>query len=79
MSITLKNIEKRYGADPVLQGLSIVFNPGEKIALIGENGAGKTTILKLCAGLEEPTGGSVFLDDDHVTTCSSPRISPRIF
>ncbi len=46
----------------VLQGISFAIRPGEKVALVGQNGAGKTTIAKLLAGLYEPTSGEILLD-----------------
>ncbi len=47
---------------PVLDGLSFRLEPGERMALIGENGQGKTTIVKLLARLYDPTGGAILLD-----------------
>jgi ATP-binding cassette subfamily B protein len=46
----------------VIEALSFSLKPGEKIALVGENGAGKTTITKLLARLYDPTGGQILLD-----------------
>jgi ATP-binding cassette, subfamily B, bacterial len=46
----------------VLKGLNFRLEPGERIALIGQNGQGKTTIVKLMARLYDPTGGQVLLD-----------------
>ena len=46
----------------VIQGISFTLRPGGKLALVGENGAGKTTITKLMARLYEPTEGSILLD-----------------
>jgi ATP-binding cassette subfamily B protein len=46
----------------VLRGLNFRFEPGERIALVGENGAGKTTLVKLLARLYDPTGGRILLD-----------------
>ena len=46
----------------VLNGLNFRLEPGERIALIGQNGQGKTTIVKLMARLYDPTGGQVLLD-----------------
>jgi ATP-binding cassette subfamily B protein len=45
-----------------LRGVSFAFRPGERVALVGENGAGKTTITKLLARLYDPTEGRVLLD-----------------
>jgi ATP-binding cassette subfamily B protein len=47
---------------PVLRGINFRLEPGAKIALIGENGAGKTTIVKLLARLYDPTAGVILLD-----------------
>lgn len=47
---------------PVLDGLSFCLEPGERMALIGENGQGKTTIVKLLARLYDPTAGAILLD-----------------
>ena len=48
-----------YGAQDVLVDVSFKINKGEKIGLIGDNGCGKTTILKLIAGIEKPVSGTV--------------------
>ena len=53
------DIGKTYGVNTVLQGINIEINRGEIIGLIGENGAGKSTMLKIFAGLQSPTSGTV--------------------
>jgi len=45
-----------------VRGLNLTLNPGERVALVGENGAGKTTVTKLLARLYDPTEGRIFLD-----------------
>ena len=50
------------GGDWVLRGISFRIRPGERVALVGENGAGKTTITKLLVRLYEPTRGEILLD-----------------
>ncbi len=57
--MALENIEKFYGAQDVLVGASLTIKAGERLAVVGRNGAGKTTVLKMLAGLEEPTSGRV--------------------
>lgn len=52
----------RGSSRPVLEGLSLTIAPGETVALVGRNGAGKTTIAKLIAGLYQPTGGTILFD-----------------
>ena len=52
----------RTSAARVLAGLNFRFQPGERIALVGENGAGKTTLVKLLARLYDPTAGRILLD-----------------
>lgn len=57
--ITLKNVILRRSAKVLLDGASVTINPGEKVGLVGRNGAGKSTFLRLVAGLLDPTRGSV--------------------
>jgi ABC-2 type transport system ATP-binding protein len=52
-------IGKRYGRRVVLNGASVEVFAGESVALVGENGCGKTTLLRICAGLIEPDRGTV--------------------
>ncbi|OUS71354.1 multidrug ABC transporter ATP-binding protein [Paenibacillus sp. MY03] len=57
--LQLKDVVKRYGTKPALSGVSFEVGPGKIIGLLGSNGSGKTTIMKLAAGLMQPTSGSV--------------------
>lgn len=59
LAVSMKDIEKSYGITDVLEKFSFSINMGEKIALIGANGCGKTTVLKIIAGLEEYSQGSL--------------------
>ncbi len=57
--ISLQNVGKAFGAKPVLDGLSVGFECGERVGLVGANGAGKSTVLRIVAGREKPDGGVV--------------------
>ena len=65
--LALANVSKRFGATQALSDVSIEMRPGEVQALVGENGAGKSTIVKTFAGILQPDTGSVLLDGKPVT------------
>jgi ATP-binding cassette subfamily F protein 3 len=59
----LQAVDKFYGGQTVLEGVTLELRPGARTALIGRNGSGKSTILRLLAGKESPDGGQVFVRD----------------
>jgi len=60
-SITLKKVGKLAGDKTIIAGLTFGIEKGSLVAIVGDNDAGKSTLLKLLAGLENPNYGSVFL------------------
>lgn len=57
--ISVENLAVEFAARPLFQEVTYIINPKERIALVGKNGAGKSTMLKILAGLQQPTGGQV--------------------
>jgi ATP-binding cassette, subfamily C, bacterial LapB len=62
--LTTSRMVFRYNqrAEPLLRGIQLEIKPGEMVAVTGESGSGKSTILKLLAGLYPPTGGAILVD-----------------
>lgn len=58
--ISASNVQKLYEDFCVLKDIKLSIQEGEKIGLVGPNGIGKTTLLKILAGIDQPTGGEVF-------------------
>jgi ATP-binding cassette subfamily F protein 3 len=57
--LSLDGVTKQYGPEPVLEGVSFELRPGDKVGLVGPNGVGKTTLLKILAGREEADRGKI--------------------
>ncbi|RKS75537.1 simple sugar transport system ATP-binding protein [Motilibacter peucedani] len=70
--VELRGVTKRYAGVTAVSDLSLRLMPGEVFCLLGENGAGKSTVIKLLTGVERPTSGSVVVDGEEVSF-SSPR------
>ncbi len=66
----LRGIEKRFDAVVALNGASLSVGPGEIRALLGSNGSGKSTMIKVLAGLVSPNGGEIVFDEKTVTITS---------
>ena len=67
MSISLSHLTKRYGADTVVDDVTVEIPESSLTAVLGPSGSGKSTLLKLIAGLESPDEGRVVIEGDDVT------------
>ncbi|MDR2649037.1 MAG: ABC transporter ATP-binding protein [Clostridiales bacterium] len=65
--LRLENITKAFGNTKVLNGVSLTVGAGEFLTLLGSSGCGKTTTLRIIAGLERPDSGRVFLEERDIT------------
>jgi ABC-type sugar transport system ATPase subunit len=63
--IELRNLSVRFDDQDVLKNVALAIQPGESFGLVGPSGQGKTLLLKLIAGLIEPTSGQVFIEEKH--------------
>ena len=62
--ISIQNLHVEFSSKPLLDDISFVINKKDKIALVGKNGAGKSTMLKIIAGIQQPTGGTVAMPSE---------------
>ncbi len=67
-----------YGAVAVLRGLSFSVAPGERVALLGKNGAGKSTVVRLITGLERPGEGTVWVGDWNTRDRVPEQLARRV-
>ena len=65
--VALQHITKRFKDVTALDDVSFSINDGEFFVLLGPTGAGKTTTLRVLAGLEKPDAGAVFFDEVNIT------------
>lgn len=72
--LEIKDLQVYYGMIQAIKGVSFEVNQGEVIALIGANGAGKTTILHTITGLLSPKAGSVYFEGTDITKIPAHKI-----
>lgn len=75
--LTVDNIHCGYDGVPVIHGISIAVSPGELVAIVGTNGAGKTTMMKTIAGLIKPTRGKITFEGEDITSLPAHQTVKR--
>nr|WP_216623306.1 ABC transporter ATP-binding protein [Corallococcus exercitus] len=75
--LTVDGIQVRYGAIQALRGVSLTVGKGEMVALIGANGAGKTSTLRAVSGMLKPSAGRITLAGQDITGLKAHQLVPR--
>ena len=71
--LSLENIEKSFDGEKILKNISLDIGRGEFITLLGSSGCGKTTTIRIIAGLETPDGGKVVLNGKDITALAPEK------
>ena len=69
--LALDHVSKRFGSTKALSGMSLALFPGEVHAIVGENGAGKSTMIKVMTGIHQPTEGRMLIEGASATISGS--------
>jgi branched-chain amino acid transport system ATP-binding protein len=75
--LVVEGIHTYYGESHILHGVSLSVAPGEAVALLGRNGAGKTTMIRSIVGFTPPRAGRIVLDGDTIHAWPAYRIARR--
>ena len=70
--LQIEGLAKHYGGTPVFAGVELELRGGEFVAILGESGVGKSTLLNCIAGLDVPSAGHVLIEGTDVTTMPEP-------
>ena len=76
--IRLQDIRLNYGKREILRGLNVAFADGRITAVMGPNGCGKTTLLRLIGGLLEPSAGQVLIDEREVGSYPARALAQKV-
>ena len=64
--LSIRNVAKRFGTNPVLRGISLDIAEGEFLTILGESGSGKTTLLRIIAGFESADSGELWMGSERI-------------
>jgi ABC-type polar amino acid transport system ATPase subunit len=69
--LKITNLHKSFGANEVLKGIDLDVMKGQLVFMIGPSGSGKSTLLRCCNRLEEPSSGSILVDQEDITAAGA--------
>src|SRR4030042_235366 len=75
--IKLENVSKNFGMVQALENVNFEICPGEIVGLVGDNGAGKSTFIKLIAGIFPPSSGNIYFEGKKLSSYN-PHISREL-
>ncbi len=78
MSIVVESLVWKIGSKTIIDGVSFAAEPGKMLGLLGPNGSGKTSLLRLLAGLKKPTSGQITLDGKNIARIKRRSMAQRI-
>ena len=78
VGLTLRNIHFAYGEEEVLRGINLELAPGEKVALVGASGGGKSTLIQVILGMYTPQRGEVLIDGVPVQRIGLPCLREHV-
>ncbi|MEC7816117.1 MAG: ABC transporter ATP-binding protein [Pseudomonadota bacterium] len=78
VGLSLRNIHFSYGDEPVLRGINLDLAPGEKVALVGASGGGKSTLIQVILGMYTPQQGEVLVDGIPVQRIGLPCLREHV-
>ena len=73
--LTLHSVTKRFGGRTILNNVSFALGAGEYVAIVGESGIGKSTLLNVIAGLEPVDGGEIVFEGKHLTSMDDDALT----
>jgi putative ABC transport system ATP-binding protein len=76
--LAAENLSFAPGGDPIVRGVDLAVAAGETVTVVGPSGAGKSTLLRLLCRLDEPTGGTVYLDGTDYRTLDPTALRARV-
>lgn len=78
MGVEIRNVGFSYGNQSVLENISCTFEPGYIYAILGVNGAGKSTVINLLGGFLKPDNGAIYLNRENINKYSLAQIAKEI-